>query len=72
MAKKIELLISCVAKLNRDVQYASRTGHIVGILPRTTPRFARRGTRLSMVWYASRTICPILPKLSKHNKHMNV
>ena len=39
-----------------DVQYASRTGHIVDSLPRTTPRFARRGTRLSKVWYASRTI----------------
>ena len=39
-----------------DVQYASRIGHIVDSLPRTTPRFARRGTRLSKVWYASRTI----------------
>ena len=41
-----------------DVQYASRTGHIADSLPRTTPRYARCGTRLSMVWYASRTICP--------------
>ena len=41
-----------------DVQYASRTGHIVISLPRTTRRYAPRGTRLRKVWYASRTIYP--------------
>ncbi|MBR7029093.1 MAG: hypothetical protein IKI05_06800, partial [Bacteroidaceae bacterium] len=33
--------------------------------PRTTRRYAPRGTRLSMVWYASRTIYPALSQLPK-------
>ena len=36
--------------------------------PRTTRRYAPRGTRLSKMWYASRTICPILSQLPKLKK----
>ena len=38
-----------------DVQYALRTARPSPCLPRTTPCFARRGTRLRIVQYALRT-----------------
>ena len=46
-----------------NVRYALRTASSVAHYPRTTRRYAPRGTRLSKMWYASRTICPALSQL---------
>ena len=46
-----------------NVRYALRTASFVAHYPRTTRRYAPRGTRLSKMWYASRTICPALSQL---------
>ena len=46
-----------------NVRYALRTASTVVHYPRTTRRYAPRGTRLSKMWYASRTICPALSQL---------
>ena len=48
-----------------NVRYALRTASSVAHYPRTTRRYAPRGTRLSKMWYASRTICPVLSQLPK-------
>ena len=48
-----------------NVRYALRTASFVAHYPRTTRRYAPRGTRLSKMWYASRTICPALSQFPK-------
>ena len=57
----LQVLFSTQPILN--VRYALRTASSVAPYPRTTRRYAPRGTRLSKVWYASRTICPALSQL---------